>query len=326
MINSFKNFLNIFKKVNGFNVIKQYAKSRVLIFALFQILTQGTSKKSLEIVRNSVDNKIINRLRKKYKNYILDNKEMILQESSKREYSDKIWFLWLQGIEQAPEIVKMCYNSIQQNLDNRELILLTDNNYRDFITFPDYIQEKIDEGIITKTHLSDLLRLELLTKYGGTWVDATVYISSSSNFPNYMLKSDLFLFQKLKPGLDGNPRSISSWYITSCTNNPILLLAKGLLFEYWKNNNYLIDYFLLHDFIELAIETYPDEWKKIVPFSSSTPHILLLRLFDSFNEEMWTSIVSQTSIHKLTYKYDSNISIEGTNLEKILTINEDMND
>ena len=325
MINSFKNFLNIFKKVNGFNVIKQYAKSRVLIFALIQILTQGTSKKSLEIVRNSVDNKIINRLRKKYKNYILDNKEMILQESSKREYSDKIWFLWLQGIEQAPEIVKMCYNSIQQNLDNRELILLTDNNYRDFITFPDYIQEKIDEGIITKTHLSDLLRLELLTKYGGTWVDATVYISSS-NFPNYMLKSDLFLFQKLKPGLDGNPRSISSWYITSCTNNPILLLAKGLLFEYWKNNNYLIDYFLLHDFIELAIETYPDEWKKVVPFSSSTPHILLLRLFDSFNEEMWTSIVSQTSIHKLTYKYDSNISIEGTNLEKILTINEDMND
>lgn len=325
MINSFKNFLNIFKKVNGFNVIKQYAKSRVLIFALFQILAQGTSKKSLEIVRNSVDNKIINRLRKKYKNYILDNKEMILQESSKREYSDKIWFLWLQGIEQAPEIVKMCYNSIQQNLDNRELILLTDNNYRDFITFPDYIQEKIDEGIITKTHLSDLLRLELLTKYGGTWVDATVYISSS-NFPNYMLKSDLFLFQKLKPGLDGNPRSISSWYITSCTNNPILLLAKGLLFEYWKNNNYLIDYFLLHDFIELAIETYPDEWKKVVPFSSSTPHILLLRLFDSFNEEMWTSIVSQTSIHKLTYKYDSNISIEGTNLEKILTINEDMND
>lgn len=325
MINSFKNFLNIFKKINGFNVIKQYAKSRVLIFALFQILAQGTSKKSLEIVRNSVDNKIINRLRKKYKNYILDNKEMILQESSKREYSDKIWFLWLQGIEQAPEIVKMCYNSIQQNLDNRELILLTDNNYRDFITFPDYIQEKIDEGIITKTHLSDLLRLELLTKYGGTWVDATVYISSS-NFPNYMLKSDLFLFQKLKPGLDGNPRSISSWYITSCTNNPILLLAKGLLFEYWKNNNYLIDYFLLHDFIELAIETYPDEWKKVVPFSSSTPHILLLRLFDSFNEEMWTSIVSQTSIHKLTYKYDSNISIEGTNLEKILTINEDMND
>ncbi|HFU3701879.1 TPA: capsular polysaccharide synthesis protein [Streptococcus suis] len=302
MINSFKNFLNIFKKVNGFNVIKQYAKSRVLIFALVQILTQGTSKKSLEIVRNSVDNKIINRLRKKYKNYILDNKEMILQESSKREYSDKIWFLWLQGIEQAPEIVKICYNSIHQNLDNHELILLTDKNYRDFITFPDYIQEKIDLGIITKTHLSDLLRLELLTKYGGTWIDATVYISSS-NFPNYMLKSDLFFFQKLKPGLDGNPRTISSWYITSCSNNPILLLAKGLLFEYWKNNNYLIDYFLLHDFIELAIETYPDEWKKVVPFSSSTPHILLLRLFDEYDEEIWNSVKSQTPLHKLTYKY-----------------------
>ena len=33
----------------------------------------------------------------------------------------------------------------------------------------------IDSGQITKTHLSDLLRLELLIRYGGTWIDATVF-------------------------------------------------------------------------------------------------------------------------------------------------------
>ncbi|MDT2905195.1 capsular polysaccharide synthesis protein [Lactococcus lactis] len=302
MTNKLDYFSKVFKKVDGFKVLKQYLSARVLLFAIFQILTQGTSKKSLEIVRNSVDNKILAKLRKKYKKFIRENKEKISQNSINREHSNKVWFLWLQGIEQAPDIVKICYSSVQKNLGDRELIFLTDENYRDYILFPDYIQKKIDSGIITKTHMSDLLRLELLTRYGGTWIDATVYLSSS-NIPHYMLDSDLFLFQKLKPALDGNPKSISSWYITSCTKNPILVLAKELLYEYWKKEIRLIDYFLMHNFIELAIETYPSEWKKVVPFSSSTPHILLLRLFDEYDRVIWDSVMSQTSIHKLTYKF-----------------------
>lgn len=302
MTNKLDYFSRVFKKVDGFKVLKQYLIARVLLFAIFQIVTQGTSKKSLEIVRNSVDNKILAKLRKKYKKFIRENKEKISQNSINREHSNKVWFLWLQGIEQAPDIVKICYSSVQKNLGDHELIFLTDENYRDYILFPDYIQKKIDSGIITKTHMSDLLRLELLTRYGGTWIDATVYLSSS-NIPDYMLDSDLFLFQKLKPALDGNPKSISSWYITSCTKNPILVLAKELLYEYWKKEIRLIDYFLMHNFIELAIETYPSEWKKVVPFSSSTPHILLLRLFDEYDRVIWDSVMSQTSIHKLTYKF-----------------------
>lgn len=320
MTNKLDYFSKVFKKVDGFKVLKQYFSARVLLFAIFQILTQGTSKKSLEIVRNSVDNKILAKLRKKYKKFIRENKEKISQNSINREHSNKVWFLWLQGIEQAPEIVKICYSSVQKNLGDRELIFLTDENYRDYILFPDYIQKKIDSGIITKTHMSDLLRLELLTRYGGTWIDATVYLSSS-NIPHYMLDSDLFLFQKLKPALDGNPKSISSWYITSCTKNPILVLAKELLYEYWKKEIRLIDYFLMHNFIELAIETYPSEWKKVVPFSSSTPHILLLRLFDEYDRVIWNSVMSQTSIHKLTYKFkDNQINNYNTFFNKVVGV------
>lgn len=284
-------------------------KSGVFFFAIFQVLSQGFSKKSLELVRNSVDNKILGKLRRKYKAFISFNKDRILEESGNRYFSNKVWFLWLQGIEQAPDIVKYCYHSVQKNLGNRELILLTDDNYKDFVNFPVHIQEKIDSGIITKTHMSDLLRLELLTEQGGTWIDATVYLSSSE-IPDYMFDSELFIFQKLKPGLDGHSKSISSWFISSCTNHPILVLTKELLYEYWKNNNSMVDYFLMHDFMELAIETYPREWKKVVPFSSSTPHILLLRLFEKFDELIWDSLISQTPIHKLTYKFDKDQDLE----------------
>lgn len=325
MINSFKNFLNIFKKINGFNVIKQYAKSRVLIFALFQILAQGTSKKSLEIVRNSVDNKIINRLRKKYKSEAIRIKTSIDAKKFSYRKDNVIWVCWFQGIENAPDIVKICFESLKRNIQSKEIIVITSENYRDYVTFPIFIQEKIDNGIISGAHMSDLLRLELLTKFGGTWVDATVYFSDD-NLPNLFFDSDLFLFQKLKPALDGNPLAISNWFLTSKANHPLLCMTKELLYSYWSKNNTTIHYFIFHMFFQIATEYYPEEWKLVVPATSSTTHILLLRLFDSFNEEMWTSIVSQTSIHKLTYKYDSNISIEGTNLEKILTINEDMND
>lgn len=302
-------FSRIFKKVDGFKILTQYTKSGVLIFALFQVISQGFSKKSLELVRNSVDNKILGKLRLRYRKFINLNKGRILEGFKNREFSNKVWFLWLQGIEQAPEVVKYCYDSVRKNLSNRELILLTDNNYKDFVRFPDYIQEKIDSGIITKTHMSDLLRLELLTLYGGTWIDATVYLSSST-IPDYMLDSELFIFQKLKPGLDGQPKSVSSWFISSSTCHPILVLTKELLYEYWKKNNYMIDYFLMHDFMELAIETYPSEWRKVVPFSSSTPHILLLRLFDKFDKVIWDSLMIQTPIHKLTYKFNSIQNLE----------------
>ena len=37
--------------------------------------------------------------------------------------------------------------------------------------------EKHKNNIIDNTHFSDLLRLELLIKYGGTWIDASVLIT-----------------------------------------------------------------------------------------------------------------------------------------------------
>lgn len=309
-------FAQLFKKVNGLEKLKQYARAHVLFFSLFQTVLNGFSKKSLEIVRLSVNNKVLNKLRKKYKkfisNYVNDHQNDILEH----KHSNKVWVCWMQGIENAPSLVQKCYQSLQENFKDKDIILLTEENYREYVTFPTHIQDKIDKGIITKTHFSDLLRLELLINQGGTWIDATVYCSG--NCPEYMFNSDLYVFQNLKPGLDGAATRISSWFMSSFTNHPILLLSRELLYEYWNKNNEMIDYFLLHDFIELAIEAYPNEWKKVIPFSNSTPHILLLRLFDEYDENIWNATKEMTSIHKLTYKFDINkIREKGTYYDKI---------
>lgn len=295
-----KRFLQLFNKVGGKEVLKQYLRGRVFFYAMFQTLLNGFTKKSLEIVRLAVNNKLLKRLRKKNRKFIAQFRQETAEAPKAR--SNKVWVCWLQGIEQAPALVQRCYRSLQENLPDREVILLTEDNYREYVTFPEHIEKKLASGVITRTHFSDLLRLELLINYGGTWIDATVFCSGGQ-IPGYMLDSDLFLFQNLKPGADGHATVISSWFMTACTNHPILLLTRALLYRYWEKRNAMVDYFLIHDFFQLAIETYPEEWNRVIPFSNSTPHILLLRLFEAYDPAIWDAAVSQTPFHKLSYKF-----------------------
>ena len=296
------NLKQTFQKQGGIKLIEQYAGAGVLGTAINQFLVLGKSRTALEILRLSTQLKVKEKLSKKYQSKIIE-----FEQQFKSDYSIErkkcIWMFWLQGMGNAPEIVQKCFQSINDNITDRDIILLTEDNYRQYVTFPNYIQSKIDKGIIKTTHMSDLLRLELLTTYGGTWIDSTVYCSSPE-IPDYMLDSDLFLFQCLKPGRDGHTNIISNWFITSEPNNKLLFLTKMLLYDYWNHHDDLMDYFIFHEFFSIVIEKYPTEWSKVVPFPNSVPHILLLRLFEPYNEEIWTAIKKQTPFHKLTYKYN----------------------
>ena len=214
--------------------------------------------------------------------------------------------MWLQGIENAPDIVKQCYVSLNQNISNKEIVVITEENYREFTEFPEYIIETYEKGLITRTHFSDLVRVEILSRHGGTWIDGTVLCTENPYEcgMEYMLEDDLFVFQNLKPGRDGHVLTISSWFMTACSNNKIILLTRALMFNYWKTKNYLVDYFLVHHMFQIAIEAFPEEWNKVVPFSNSVPHILLLRLFEDYDEHIWNSTKSMTCFHKLSYKFE----------------------
>lgn len=227
-----------------------------------------------------------------------------------------MWVCWFQGMDSAPELVQKCYTSLQNNLSDREIVLLTEENFRDYTDLPKHILEKYEAGKITLTHFSDILRMDLLSRLGGTWIDATV-LCTSSDIPSYMLDSDLFFFQTLQPGSDGSRVNFSSWFITSTTNNPLILLTRDLLYEYWRTHDSLIEYFLVHFFMQIAIETFPDEYKKVFPFSNEHPHIILLNLFEQYNGEWYENVLKIVPFHKLSYKVMEN-DITGTNFEHIL--------
>ncbi len=305
--------------MGGFSFVRRLASSHLLSFSFFTLILLGFERKSLEIVRLAINNRRLQKMRKGNRKFI--SSYLLKSNVKERAQSNKVWFLWLQGLDSAPIVVKKCYASLKKHLRDREIVLLTENNFHNYVTFPDFIQNKIDSGVISKTHFSDLLRLELLEHYGGTWIDATVFCSGS-NYPDYIFDSELFIYQCLMPGQNGSCIPFSSWFISSTTNHPIISLTKELLYNYWKGHNSMIDYFLIHYFLQLAIEAYPDEWKKVIPFCNSLPHMLLLRLFDSYDERTWNAIKQQTCFHKLTYKFDAESeSLCGTYYERILKNN-----
>ncbi|MCI8309560.1 MAG: capsular biosynthesis protein [Clostridia bacterium] len=308
---------SIFQKQGGWKLVKQYWQSGSLFTAIGEILLLGKSRTALEILRLSTHLKIKQKLEKKYLKK-LKIFESTYNSNVNHKLSNKVWVCWFQGIENAPEVVKVCYKSLKDNLVGKEIILITEKNMLDYVTFPDFILEKWNRGKITKTHMTDLLRLELLIKYGGLWIDSTV-LCTSNEIPEYIFDSDLFFYQCLKPGRDGHSHVNSSWLISAKTNNKILMATKYLCYEYWKKNNSLMDYFLLHDFLSIVLDFYPDDWNKIIPCSNSTPHILALRLFDEYDENVWNAIKKMTCFHKLTYKFDKEkLKINNTYYKNII--------
>ena len=312
------NFSKLFKKVGGFTVLKQYAKAHVLGYALTTAALNGLSKKSLELVRLGVENKIYRKLQKKFSKFIGEYTAANPAEKAEQKHNPIIWTIWLQGMDQAPDVVQKCYASMQKNITDREIVVITEENFSNYVTFPDYIMEKYEKGIISKVHFADLLRVELLATHGGTWLDGTVFCSSVP-FQKYVIDDPLFLFQTLKPGLDGHTIAASSWLMTAHSGNPIIMMTRALLHEYWSRYNYAVDYFILHNFIQMSIEAYPEVWSKVVPFSNETPHILWLNFFEPFNEHVWEGIKGQTAFHKLSYKFTpEDAQIPDTYYQRIL--------
>ena len=108
-----------------------------------------------------------------------------------------------------------------------------------YVHFPSFILNKLKKKCFSITHFSDLLRLELLIKYGGTWLDSTVLVTKCNDI---IFNNDLFFFQATKQINHVG----SSWFITAEKGSPILRTTRDLLYEFWSKNDRLIHYYLFH--------------------------------------------------------------------------------
>ena len=134
------------------------------------------------------------------------------------------------------------------------------------------MEEKYAKGIIPDALFSDLIRLELLIKYGGTWMDATVMIMGN-NYPKEVFDRALFMPQYINR--DGTWAGISNRMITASRENHLLILSREMLYEYWRRYDCVVDYYIFHLFFRMIARKYPDE-VETMPFLNSYHSIELL--------------------------------------------------
>lgn len=213
-----------------------------------------------------------------------------------------IWIFWMQGMENAPALVRTCYDSVRRNIpQGYDVILLTDKNLREYVSLPRFIWDKYEQGCISTAHLSDVIRVELLCTYGGCWVDATVFCSGS--IPEYMVGGEMFLFKDTI--MERLVIKMSNWWLCADKTNRLIHAMRNMLYAFWEQEKDVLNYYVFHIMISRLIDG-DAECRRIfseIPYlNNSTPHILYGRLGREFNERDWEILRSNTPVHKLSYK------------------------
>lgn len=81
----------------------------------------------------------------------------------------------------------------------------------------------------------------------------------------------------------------------------------------------MMDYFLLHQFMTIVMNVFPEEAHCIPPYTIENPHILLLHFFDKYDEHLWQDWKKQSYFHKLSYKLNKeDMEKKGTFFDSII--------
>lgn len=143
-----------------------------------------------------------------------------------------IWTLWLQGLPGAPFLVQRCVNSWKKHNPGWELIELDENNLGDWIDVCAIVGRGRRD--VSRQALSDIVRINLLARYGGVWVDATsLCCKPLDHWLRDSLGDGFFAFEQ--PGPD---RLLASWFLVSTSNCHLTNTYRDAVNAYWRNNHF----------------------------------------------------------------------------------------
>lgn len=230
-----------------------------------------------------------------------------------------VWQFWAQGIEsnELPQIVKMCFKSVDSFASDFEIIRLNMDNISDYIDLPDYVYEKLNTSNYNFTFFSDLLRVALLNTYGGVWIDATILLTDNlSNFK--FIDDNFFVYERSRHPTNLEAKKMFeeinldywSWnekfkvklfnsFIISKPKNEIICSIQDLLLYYWAKNNSVKHYFIFQIlYNELTDQNNLNVKNRL---SDEIPHYLYLKIKRGHFNMSYEEIFECSILHKMTY-------------------------
>jgi Capsular polysaccharide synthesis protein len=207
-----------------------------------------------------------------------------------------VWSYWDGPEAEAPRLVRACFEQLRRvHPDAR---ILDAEAARELVPMPRVIARRLEDR---PAHRSDLIRVALLERHGGIWVDATAYVPRGLTEP---------VTAKLRAGalyLRWGGQQISNWFIAARRGNPLIALQRAALEAWWGERDELPDYFLYHRLHEALIAEDPDARRvaRAMPRVSTIPsHLLQLAMLRPYDPDEVQLILDAAMLQKLSYKYD----------------------
>jgi len=215
-----------------------------------------------------------------------------------------IYILWFQTFLKAPNIVKLCLESWRYHNPDWNINIINSNNLQEYISFKDDFIP-LGRKNISLAAKSDIIRIILLKKYGGLWVDATTFCNRPLNewLPQYITQG---FFGFCNPGPD---RLLSSWFLYGEPDNYIVNKWFERVKIYWINHNEVHDYFWFHGtvfgYIYKNDVKFKHIWNNVPKLSANLPHYLLSIFLKVLTPQIYDHIEQKISpLYKLSHKID----------------------
>ena len=288
-----------------------------LFIAIKLVVVPQFTKNKPEYDRNAYKHTVIKRyLKRRYRKIINRFKEKHNEVDPSFADNYPIWFLRWDGEDSMPPIVKACYQALKKYSNGHEINLVTKDNLKDYISLPDYIIKKVEKKKLSLTHLSDIIRMCLLSEHGGLWLDSTVLLTEPLPPLPEICAHLGFWTPKDDGAIITTCFGAKNWIIRegkwlsfclySSKHNVLPEFVRELYLAYVKTNRIFIDYFIIDYFISIAYDTLADVRIMIdsVPENNPKPHEIYhrLNLNSEYNKTLFDNMCKSTYFHKLNWK------------------------
>ena len=143
-----------------------------------------------------------------------------------------IFTYWHQGFDNAPRLVRLCVAQARRLHPDWRIHLIDYESIGEFV--PEFPMPRHNREGISLAAWSDLVRLQLLLKHGGVWMDPTVFcVRPLDQWLPGVMNAGIFMFSR--PGRD---RLVSSWFIASEPSNPWLEEVNSTMLKYWSGKKF----------------------------------------------------------------------------------------
>lgn len=226
-----------------------------------------------------------------------------------------VWQFWNSGYDNIPDGIKICIDRTKQvaKRSGFDYVLITDDNMKKYLYLPDFIMKKYKSGQITKPHFSDILRMALLTRYGGLWVDTTYYLNKDVDLG--MADREFFTLHKKLGAFAGNLamcRWLENFMGSNASGYNMFRFCLAGFYDYWKKHDDMPSEYLFIDYLILTFYKTNSKFCKDVKtlkanFKGVGAMSLLSNYFHNsviYNKKYEARLLSQADpYHKLDFKY-----------------------